>query len=194
MNLDYFHFLCQLVDLRTEHLCLLGKFHSMEFYGFVQNDENRVLGGLKLRELYCIERLGLNPEEVPNGASKVLAKDIEKLNRDFDFNGCTVLEMMIALSYRIEDSLIDIADGHDMPFVFWMLVQNLDLMWADDVAFVEDDAEELVESVILRLVERKYRPDGRGGLFPLRKTKKDQRCIELWYQMCEWLLEKMPPP
>ena len=34
-----------------------------------------------------------------------------------------------------------------------------------------------------RFLERRYRRDGRGGLFYVKGCKKDLRSIEIWYQM-----------
>ncbi len=60
-----------------------------------------------------------------------------------------------------------------------------------------------VDMILDRMVERTYKRNGEGGLFPLRGPKccgdvlieegvyplRDQRGVEIWYQMCDWMLE-----
>ena len=41
------------------------------------------------------------------------------------------------------------------------------------------------------VMDRLYDMHGNGGLFPLRKPSKDQRKVELWYQMSEYLLQDL---
>jgi hypothetical protein len=41
----------------------------------------------------------------------------------------------------------------------------------------------VVDEILERVIGRTYRPDGRGGFFPLRYAEKDQREVELWYQL-----------
>ena len=38
-------------------------------------------------------------------------------------------------------------------------------------------------------VERRYKRSGEGGLFPLKNAAKDQRKVEIWYQLSSYLLE-----
>jgi hypothetical protein len=45
----------------------------------------------------------------------------------------------------------------------------------------------VIEDILDIFVERKYDPNGYGGLFPLRCPKHDQREIEIWYQFNEYL-------
>ena len=47
-----------------------------------------------------------------------------------------------------------------------------------------------VDSVLKRLVERRYERDGRGGLFTVSNSRRDMRSIDIWYQMC-WYLDEI---
>lgn len=40
-----------------------------------------------------------------------------------------------------------------------------------------------------RCIWRRYEPDGRGGFFPLRDPKEDQRHVDLWSQLLAYLRE-----
>jgi hypothetical protein len=44
-----------------------------------------------------------------------------------------------------------------------------------------------VTEVIDRFINRKYEPNGKGGLFTIRNVKEDLRDVEIWYQMCWYL-------
>ena len=39
-------------------------------------------------------------------------------------------------------------------------------------------------------LERRYDEDGKGNIFPLKDPIKDQKTVEIWYQMQSYLLEK----
>ena len=69
---------------------------------------------------------------------------------------------------------------------FWGMVVNMGLGSMKDSRY---DAEE-AEFIIRRFVDRKYDPDGRGGLFRLRDCNCDLRKVEIWYQLC-WYLDSI---
>lgn len=117
------------------------------------------------------------------------AKDGEALRNEYGyrFGGpCSVLEMMIGLARRIETDIMgDPNDVDHTDFWFWKMVENLGLLVYSDRNFKYDS----VNYIIRRLIERKYKADGNGGLFPLKYPEEDQRNVEIWFQMCEWLNE-----
>jgi len=47
-----------------------------------------------------------------------------------------------------------------------------------------------VDDILDRVIHRKYKANGEGGFFPLKETNNDQRDVELWYQMSEYVLER----
>ncbi len=146
---------------------LFTQLYSKEFVWIVPNDDNRVQDGLDLR----YEWLGERPE-----AQWDISPNQEWLERD-----CSFLEMLIALSRRLAFE----GEGHP-PTWFWHLIQNLGLQECTDRSkYNQDEVDDRIETVICRT----YEPNGRGGLFPMRYPKHDQREVEIWYQMNEYLLD-----
>jgi len=94
--------------------------------------------------------------------------------------GCSFLEMLIALARRLE-----FQDGRDCEFWFWHLLGNLGLLGHNDRSkFAPEDVDDRIRMVM----DRTYNRYGEGGLFPLPRAQKDQRTVELWYQMHAYLL------
>jgi len=100
---------------------------------------------------------------------------------------CSVLEMLVALSIRIEEDIMAEPGLEHPESWFWEMVKNLGLYAATDRVFNED----LVKGVIDIWLNRNYEANGNGGLFPLRHPKKDQRLISIWDQMNLYLTEKL---
>lgn len=145
------------------HWSLLKLLHTKEFVWIVPNDDNRLEDGRLLR----IEFVELHDIQDPEGPWMDL--------------GCSMLEMLIALARRLsfEDDLPE-------EQWFWHLLENLGLhSFTDRGGWSEQDVDEVLDDVIWRT----YEEDGRGGLFPLQDAQEDQREVELWYQMSEYLLE-----
>jgi hypothetical protein len=72
---------------------------------------------------------------------------------------------------------------------FWMMLGNAELDGFTDEAFYALRGHILVDKILNRILDRTYKRDGIGGLFPLKHPKKDQRRVELWYQMNAYLVE-----
>lgn len=145
---------------------LLRMMHSTEFTWSVPNDDNRWADGVDLRHEW------------------ILTKEIQDPDQDWLELGCSVLEMLISLARRVAFE----SSGTSREW-FWKLVQNLELKrYTDDI--YEISIEEEVAETLDRLVHRTYDYSGQGGLFPLRRPERDQRRIEIWYQMSDYLLEK----
>jgi hypothetical protein len=67
------------------------------------------------------------------------------------------------------------------------MLENLDLcQYNDRVNLPEDKIEETLDRVIWRT----YNFNGRGGIFPLRRPRQDQRDVELWYQLNAYIIER----
>lgn len=172
---DYFYWLCGLVEADNEeksYIRLARELHEMPFESFVSHDENRAIDGENLREDYLM---------ITNYPRYI------RLN----LGECTVFEMLVALAKRIdyETSSAKI-DEDNTPFWFWEMIKNLGLSPFSDRDFDRLKGEIAIEEVLIRLVERKYEPSGRGGLFPLKDAKCDQRRVEIWYQMNSYLMER----
>lgn len=141
---------------------LFRQMYCKQFVWLVPNDDNRVQDGLDLRYEWATET-GIAPAN------------------EWMEEGCSFLEIVISLSRRLAFE----GEGHP-PVWFWHLIGNLGLQECTDrPKYNQSEVDEVLDSVI----QRTYDPSGRGGLFPLRYPKHDQREVELWYQMNEYLLD-----
>jgi hypothetical protein len=97
----------------------------------------------------------------------------------------SVLEVLIALAYRCESIMVDQDRNFPMRDWFWKMMENVGLIdYTDD----EWSPFTVMEKVNI-IIKRQYERNGKGGLFPLKRTKEDQRKVELWYQMNYYLVE-----
>lgn len=143
---------------------LMRQLYRKEFVWFVPNDHNRAEDGRDLR-LRFVNYSGVTPDE------------------DWMDLGCSMLEMLIALSHRL-----NFETGIPPKRWFWELLENLGL---DDLCDENygDLTHEAVNDILEQVNDRTYAPDGTGGLFPLKHSDYDQRDVEIWYQLCAYLLE-----
>ena len=94
-----------------------------------------------------------------------------------------MLELLIGLSRRLAFE----AEGEPSIW-FWTLLENIGLAnYTDDSTLPVRKIDEILDRVIWRL----YNKNGSGGLFPLNHTKNDQRKTEMWYQLSEYVLERI---
>jgi hypothetical protein len=149
------------------HLLLCEQLHKKEFLWFIPNDDNRVADGIDLRHEFANLR------------------GITEPDKSWLEPACSIFEMLIALSRRASFQ----AEGsHDEWF--WRFIENLELRKCSDSYYMDNsDAWNEVNDALDRLNERTYRRNGQGGLFPLRSSHRDQRKIEIWYQLAAYLLE-----
>ena len=159
----YFDWMCKKVCGENKPFNrLLQYLHDTEFTYLILKDENRAEDGISLRYRFAYET-GL-PEVFLEGP-------------------CSVLEMMIALCIRAEETIMDDPEiGDRTGQWFWGMVRSLGLNGMYDLAYDED----YVQEVILNFLNRDYEPDGRGGLFTIRGCRDDLRDIEIsvqrnWY-------------
>lgn len=136
-----------------------------EFVWFVPNDDNRVEDGKDLR----LEFRVLN--------------DMDEIDPDWMNMGCSMLEMMIALSRRLAFE----AEGEPREW-FWELIDNLDIYFSD--AHFNKKNEDKIDEVLDRVIWRQYKRNGKGGLFPLKESRRDQTDVEIWYQLNDYILER----
>lgn len=170
INNDYYQWLCGIVcgDLFSPDISydrLLSYLSHREFTVIIPNDINRAEDGVDLRFRY----------QLYTGRQSVDRR-----------RPCSVLEMMIALAIRCEESIMDDpAYGDRTAQWFWGMIRTLGLWSMTDDRF---DGE-YVSSVIDRFLNREYAPNGEGGLFKINNCKYDLRKIEIWYQLC-WYLDR----
>ena len=93
--------------------------------------------------------------------------------------------MMIALAIRCEENIMDDPHMGDRTGQwFWGMITNLGLGGMTDESFDIDSASRKIR----RFLDRKYEPDGTGGLFTIPRCSVDLRTVEIWYQLC-WFLD-----
>lgn len=142
---------------------LLKQLHMKEFVWIVPNDDNRAEDGRDLRQEF------------------LEAEGVEIEDPDWLRLGCSMLELFIGLSRRLAFE----ADGEPFDW-FWHLMDNVGLRIYSDARIMSTDR---INDILDRIIWRTYEPDGTGGLFPLKNPGKDQREVELWYQLSAYLLE-----
>lgn len=136
-----------------------------EFTWFVPNDDNRLHDGLDIRQEYVDTQEG---GDVPG---YWLAQP------------CSFLEMIIALSRRMA-----FQSALEPEYWFWRLLENLNLRIYVDEVF-DEEVRMLIDDILDCVMNRTYHADGSEGLFPLTHPGHDQREVELWYQMSQYLME-----
>lgn len=139
--------------------------HKCEFRYSIPRDKNRAHDGIALRDRFAYFN---GYEDLTN----VLV------------GPCTVLEMILALAIRCEETIMDNPEiGDRTAQWFWGMITNLGLgsMYNDRYD------KQYVDFVINRFLDREYASDGTGGLFTVRDCRKDLRKVEIWYQL-NWYL------
>lgn len=139
--------------------------YRKRFVYYVGNDMNRAMDGLELRYEFIHE----------TGETEI---DMTWMELE-----CSFLEMLVALSHRIAFE----TDG-DPAAWFGTFLENLEIVRYTDDIYEVSVAEEINEAVD-RVNNRTYSYEGVGGLFPLRNADRDQRGIEIWYQMSDYINE-----
>ena len=88
--------------------------------------------------------------------------------------------MLVALADRMSLQM-----DHSVKNTFWRILTNAGLLPYWDENFVEES----VNDILATILDRRYEPNGQGGLFPLRSSDQDQRSVELIYQMYAYIME-----
>lgn len=144
--------------------------HDIEFTFTIRNDVNRARDGVGLRYRFA------------------MATDDEQALDILD-GPCSVLEMILALAIRCEETIMDDARYGDRTGQwFWGMLADLGIGYITDEMFNEEYRELIIDKVQIFL-ERRYDPNGKGGLFYISNCKDDLRDVEIWIQLC-WYLDK----
>ena len=135
--------------------------YSVPFTYSIPNDENRAEDGIDLRYRWAIMN---GYDDVPTYLD----------------GPCSVLEMMVALAIRCEESLMDDPQiGDRTRHWFWGMITNLGLGYMSN----DNYDPQYVNEIIDRFLNREYDRDGRGGLFRIRDCRYDLRNVEIWCQL-----------
>lgn len=171
---DYFDWLCNIIGVENEHesfVLLANDLWNTEFVSLVPHDENRIGDVMQLRKQYLDE---------------VNCYDGWYL----DGFPCNMLEVLIALAGRMDFEISEPEDfSNHTAIFFWDMMRNLGLDRYADEVYVQNGGMENVKKILKKMIWREYEGDGHGGLFPLCRPHEDQRKVELWYQMQEYLNE-----
>lgn len=174
INKEYFVWMYNLVCndkyyTKLSYHKLLYSLYNTDFTYTIARDKNRADDGRELRY-----RFGYD-----NGYSK------DEIARALDTVPCSVLEMMIALSFDIEENIMDDPMyGNRIGQWFWNMIVSLGLGSMSDDKF--DDG--YFQFVMNRFLCRDYEPNGQGGLFTIYNNRIDLRNVEIWYQAM-WYLD-----
>lgn len=166
---EYFDWLCRFIcDKRylgrKSYRKLFRLLFDTEFFYKIDMDENRLQDGLELRERFANE----------NGRHSSMKKP------------CSVFEMMTALAIRCEEHIMDNPDiGDRTGKWFFDMLKNLGLDGMTDEHFDSQYAK----GVLNHFLNRKYKRNGEGSLFPARHGRVDMRSVEIWYQAM-WYLDQ----
>lgn len=144
---------------------LFRQMYSSEFVWKLMKDSSRDEEGKELRWEF------------------IKAAGLPRVEANWLYRPCSVLEMLIAVSRRLSTLTSENASAW-----FVQLLYNTHLNDFDDDHF--DGNISIIADKLETLVWRTYSPNGEGGLFPLRHPAEDQRNVEIWYQMNAWLIER----
>lgn len=169
---DYFEWLYNYVLKESSHDetsydKLLMFLHRTEFTYSIQNDINRAKDGVNLRYRFATEMDDMRILDILDGP-------------------CSVLEMMVALAIRCEETIMDDPKYGDRTSTwFWHMLRNLGINHMYNERFDLATAED----IIYGFLDRCYAPDGKGGLFHIRGCTDDLRNVEIWIQLCWYLYD-----
>lgn len=166
---DYFNWLYGLVcdDMaNVTYRDLLYYLYNVEFVYCLEMDGNRASDGKNFRYRFGYDRHYTTSE----------------IDGYLGYLPCNVLEMMIALSFDIEEHVMDDPSCGDRTGQwFWNMIASLGLLGMSDGRFDMYEAGAKIDAFL----ERRYKRNGEGGLFTIRNRSLDMRDMEIWHQaMC----------
>lgn len=168
---EYFEWLYEygtrgMVSTYISYRKLFELLHSIKFDYYLLDDSNRYADGISLRRKF------------------ENAEGFEGFYELCD-EPCSVLEMMLALAIRCEDTIMSNHEYGDRTRQWlWGMILNLGIGRMTDDVF----DKRRVETCVYRFMEHDYDYDGKGGLFLVRNPDRDMRDLDIWTQMC-WYLD-----
>lgn len=165
---DYHLWLLEMmrIDLpeHSHYYKLMDDLDKKEFTWINDMDENRDMDAFELRKEYYFDN-GYDVRDVFTGPR-------------------SVLEVLVALSRRIEIEITGEPGNDHIEKWFWEMLKNLGVLIDDDIY-----DHEFVDRKLDIWLERRFNFDGRDGIFPLKTASFDQRKTDIWYQMQNYLME-----
>lgn len=110
---------------------------------------------------------------------------LRKMNNYYSFEPCSMFEMMVALSLRIDQEFLGDTSTEGISRAglwFGEMCDNLDISNCSGL--------DEFEVKINRFLNHEYEPDGRGSLFYVPNAPEDFRQLQIWDQMGAWIINK----
>ena len=169
----YFKWMVSLIfnDTICDYSELLGVLDDIPFRYVLEMDKNREMDGVALRYRFGYEN-GISGDDISEAMGNI---------------PCSVFEMMTALCLRCAEQIIDDDISEYMERMFCDMLRSLGI---DEQTNGRVDILE-VRRITDEFLDRKYCRNGRGGLFTISYPGHDMRKVEIWYQMCLYLDERM---
>ena len=171
INDEYYKWLRSIVDKHIRDISygyLLDALYHSVYDPALPMDSNRAGDGLGLRYRF-------------SDLKRYRYEDVEAALPET----CSMLEMMIALALRCEETIMDNPQkGNRTKQWFWQMVASLGLSSMTD----DNDDRRYVRLILNQFMRNDYEPDGHGGLFTIHGSKDDLRNVEIWVQLL-WYLD-----
>lgn len=161
----YFDWLCAKVKDRStgNYTSLLLLLHTTEFIVVIPADKHRAEDGMELRFDFLRE-MGMVSDS------------------SWESQPCSVLEMLIAFAKRASFQTDIKIKPWFMEFLTNLRLNEFRRVTANDRIMIQD--------ILYTFMWREYNQNGDGGLFPMSRSDNDQRQIEIWYQFCEYVIDR----
>lgn len=168
---EYFNYLvdrvCDKKHPKVDYIPLLDLLHSMPFMIVVEMDENRAGDGEFLRQRWLQH------------------EDLYEYLYEFDGDKVSVLEVLIGIAERLEFQVGDVMEGDHLHDRFWELLRNLGIEKYSAGNYKPLNIKEKVRN----WMARKYKNDGVGSIFPVKKDVKNFSELQIWDQMSIYIME-----
>ena len=169
---EYFTHLVEMVvdkkHPKVDYIPLLDLLHSLKFEWSIDMDANRAADGTFLREKWLD------------------SEGLYDYLYEFDDEKASVLEVLIGIADRLEFQVGNIMEGYFLNERFWELLRNLDIEKYSAGNYKPLNIKEKVRNWMLR----RYKRNGLGGIFPVKKCEFDMREMQIWDQMSVYIEEK----
>lgn len=165
----YYSWLCNIIEAGSPHyiqyVSLLQILDNISYVYRHPMDYNRLMDAYNLRREFA------NHPIFPGSAA--------------DVKPVSVFEVLVALSKKMDEDILS-EPGQNRPAKwFWTMLNNLGLMIYPDYSLNADEIRVKVDNWL----EGRFMPNGSGSPFPLINPYRDQRCVDMWSQMNDWVNE-----
>lgn len=170
----YFDWMCSLVcetsSKANTYAKLLQRLNEIEFTFSIEMDGNRFEDGVNLRYVFGDRH---------NISDRIISKTL-------DTRPCSVLEMMVAMAARCEDTIMTNSEYGNRTYIwFWSMIKSIGLENMNNINY----NVKTIDDSINKMLCHNYRHDGAGGLFTLERPPRDMRDVDIWCQLMWWLNE-----